>query len=186
MGPTQARSQDLVQQGTSRPGAERAWGKPLLTLVGLLYETDDIDTATERIHQVHRNFPKRLFDETLGVLERFRQAGKLVGIITAHRTLGFEDDIEMLGVPRALFDYVQTSDDTVYHKPDPRVFDPTKDWLEGHGIDPKQAVYVGDGQLDMEAALGAGFNFIGIETGLVSKRQFREMGAVAISNLAEL
>ncbi len=162
------------------------WGKPLLTMICLLYETEDVNTALERIHQVHRDFPKRLFEETLGVVERLREDNKLVGILTAHTTVGFEYDLETLGVAPALFDYIQTSDNTLSHKPDPRVFDPAKQWLSRRGINPKETVYVGDGLYDMHAATRAGLQFIGIETGLVSKRRFRELGATAVSNLTDL
>ena len=162
------------------------WGKPLRVMVGLLYGTDDIDQAMDYIMLVRDDFPKRLFESTLGVVERIRQTARPVGIITAHSREGFELDLDELGIPRELFDYTQTADDTLFHKPDKRVFDPAIEWLDSMQIKPEQAMYVGDGLHDMQAANEAGLQFVGVETGLVTAQQFRSVGAVAVADLTEL
>lgn len=162
------------------------WGKPLTELVGLIFETDDLDLAMKRVLEVHRDFPKKLFDSTIGVLERLRQQNKLVGVVTGSVRESFEYDIDELGIPRALFDYTQTEEDSMYHKPDPRVFDQVIEWLSSHGIEPHEVVYVGDNYVDMQAAQAAGFEFIGAATGLVSVDDFTKKGAIAVSELSEL
>ncbi|MBI3624027.1 HAD hydrolase-like protein [Candidatus Saccharibacteria bacterium] len=162
------------------------WGKPLHEMVCLLYETDDVELALARNRLVRGDFPKVLFDETIGVLERLRARDKMVGIVTATSQNSIGYDMGTLGVPSALFDYVQTANDTDYHKPDPRVFEPTLEWLSRFAIRPHEVVYVGDGLHDMESASGAGLRFIGVETGLVSSEDFRRRGAVAIGSLTEL
>lgn len=162
------------------------WGSPLEKLLAALYQTEDIDQAFEHIYAVNADFPKRLYDETLGVLEHLRASEKIVGLVTAHRRIGLDHDFELLGMSPSLFDYIQTSDDTKRHKPDPEVFRPTLAFLRRFNILPEQTVYVGDGMLDMQAAIGAGMGFIGVETGLVSAEQFRQAGATAIGSLVEL
>jgi len=162
------------------------WGKPLSELIKALYETEDVEEAIRRTHLVHQDFPKILFDHTLGVVERIRGSGRPVGLVTAHRREGLQYDFDQLGVPSALFDYIQTEDDTPYHKPDPRVFEPTLIWLARNAIAPGEAVYVGDSFTDRDAAVGAGMQFIGVETGLVTAETFQRSGAVAIRSLVEL
>lgn len=162
------------------------WGKPLSTLVGLLYETNDIDTALKREMATHPDFPKRLFESTIGVLERIRQLGKFVGLVTATSRRSFVYDLDTLGIPLALFDYTHTEDDAVFHKPDSRVFEPAKQWLAQHDIVAEEAMYVGDGLHDKRAAEDAGFNFVGVATGLVTVEEFRKAGAKAVASLEDL
>jgi hypothetical protein len=38
----------------------------------------------------------------------------------------------------------------------------------------------------MKAALGAGFNFLGVETGLVTAEQFKDARAISIPNVGHL
>lgn len=123
---------------------------------------------------------------TLGVLNHLKSAGKLVGVITATSRFSFEHDLALHKVPLTLLDYTQTADDTEHHKPDPRVFIPTLKWLKDQDIEPAEVVYVGDGLHDMKAALGVGFDFLGVETGLVSADEFRRAGGVSVRSIQNL
>jgi phosphoglycolate phosphatase-like HAD superfamily hydrolase len=134
----------------------------------------------------HEDFPKRLFAATVPTLEYIKQAGKLIGIVTATSRFSFEHDLDLHRILRQSIDYTQTADDTPYHKPDPRVFDPALAWLKERGIDTAEVLYVGDGLHDMRAALGAGFSFLGVETGLVTAEQFRAAGASSIPEVGYL
>ena len=87
---------------------------------------------------------------------------------------------------KEIIDYTQTADDTLFHKPDPRVFEPAIKWLSQHKIKLNQVLYIGDGLQDMKAALGAGFSFLGVETGLITAKEFRQQKAKSITNLAKL
>jgi len=162
------------------------WGKPLRELVCLLYETDDVEQAMANNTACHEDFPKELFVATIPTLRHIKAAGKLIGIITATSRFSFEHDLNLHGVPRELIDYTQASDDTSFHKPDPRVFEPAQSWLAERHIKPDEVVYVGDGLHDMKAALGAGFNFVAVETGLVTADQFKEVGITSLPTIADL
>jgi phosphoglycolate phosphatase len=162
------------------------WGKPLHELVCLLYGTEDAQQAIANNTASHQDYPKDLFVATIPTLERLKQEGKLVGIITATSRFSFEHDLKHHKVPKKLLDYTQTADDTSFHKPDARVFEPSIAWLGKHGIKPNEVLYVGDGLHDMKAALGAGFSFLGVETGLVTKIEFTQAGALSISSLQNL
>lgn len=165
---------------------KKHWGKPLTMLVQLLYETDHIDVAMSYNIATRNLFPKRLFSDTLLTLENLRKMGKKIGLVTATTTSSLEHDFQTLHIPKHLFDYIQTEDATAVHKPDPRVFEPTLSWLKERQIKPEEVVYVGDHLNDMKAALGVGFRFIGVGTGIVSLKEFSKNTAKTISKLSDL
>lgn len=162
------------------------WGKPLHELVCLLYGTTDTEKALTHNAAHHENYPKKLFVDSVPTLQRLKAAGKRVGIITATSRFSFEHDLVLHKVPRKLLDYTQTADDTEFHKPNPLVFSPVHQWLKTIQVKPKEVMYIGDGLHDMKAALGAGFNFLGVETGLVTAQQFREAGAKSVKSIAHV
>lgn len=162
------------------------WGKPLTELVCLLYGTDDVDQAMAHNTATHEGFPKELFTATIPTLRHIQAAGKLIGIITATTRFSFEHDLELHHIPKDLLDYTQTADDTPYHKPDPRVFEPAVVWLAEQRIRPDEVIYIGDGLHDMRAATGAGFNFLGVETGLVTAEEFLAEDAKSIPSIEYL
>ncbi len=162
------------------------WGKPFSILLQELYETDDIDEAlAHNIHTRHR-FPKVLFPETLEVLQALRQSGMTLGLITATMRVSLEYDFATLNIMKSYFDYTQTEEDSEFHKPDPRVFDPLKPWLAEKGLSPHDVLSVGDSLNDMRAAKEAGFQFIGVCTGLVTREDFKEHGVDVLDSLRDL
>ncbi len=162
------------------------WGKPLSIMIGLLYGTDNIVQAMDYVKITQNNFPKKIHDDTLVTLNYLKNAGIKIGVITATTRHSFNNDLKTLHIPEELFDYTQTEDDTSFHKPDPKVFEPVVSWLKQKGIKPSEVMYVGDGLHDMKAALGAGFEFIGVSTGLVTQSTFKNNGATAILKLSDL
>jgi phosphoglycolate phosphatase-like HAD superfamily hydrolase len=162
------------------------WGIPFSKLVTVLYGDDDPKRAMKRNLSCEDDFPKSLLEDSIPTLQRLHMEGKLIGIITATSRFSFELDLKLNNFPRDIIDYTQTEEDALFYKPDPRVFDSAVTWLAEQNVVPSEALYIGDGLRDMKAALGAGFNFIGVTTGLVGAEQFRDAGAVAISRLREL
>lgn len=80
------------------------------------------------------------------------------------------------------FEFVQSADSGEFKKPDPRTFDR----VLGHfGVSAAQAVYVGDELKDAEAAIGAGMQFIGVETGLATRDEFEAIGARVVRSLPD-
>jgi phosphoglycolate phosphatase-like HAD superfamily hydrolase len=159
------------------------WGKPLGELLCLLYGTDNVEEALGYSEGTRARFPKDVFEATIPTLQRIRAAGLLTGLVTATTLDSLMFDFETGLLPRELLDYLQTANDTSYHKPDPRVFDPAKQWLAEHDIDATEVLYIGDGLHDMRAAVGAGFNFVGVHTGLVAAEEFAEHGADSVPDL---
>jgi len=162
------------------------WGKPLRELVSLLYDTSDGDQALAYTELHHTEFPKKVFTYSVPIFKHLKSLGKLIGVITATNRFSFEYDIKSHGISLKHFDYTQTAEDTAFHKPDPRVFDPAKAWLKEHKVKPSEVLYIGDGLQDMKAALGAGFNFLGVETGLITAEEFASAGVKSIPTLGHL
>jgi phosphoglycolate phosphatase-like HAD superfamily hydrolase len=162
------------------------WGVPFSQLVGALYGGDNPEEAIRRNLSCEDDFPKLLLEGTFPTLRRLHSAGKILGIITATSRRSFEHDLTLHQFPRDIIGYTQTEDDTTFHKPDPRVFEPAVAWLAEQDVSPGETLYVADGLHDMRAAIGAGLNFIGVATGLVSLDEFHEAGVPAIKTLSEL
>jgi phosphoglycolate phosphatase len=165
---------------------KRHWGKPFEKLLCLLYGTGDVQEAIAYNTATRNAFPKELFAESIPMLWRAKAAHKLVGIITSTSRPNFEHDLTFHELPRQLLDYTQTANDTAYHKPDARVFEPASVWLAECGVAFEDAVYIGDSLLDMQAALAAGLGFVGVETGLVTASQFAEHGVQSIPSVGDL
>jgi HAD superfamily hydrolase (TIGR01549 family) len=162
------------------------WGKPLTVLIKNLYETDNIDMAMSYNLATREKFPKSVFEDTLDTLATLQKLGLKLGLVTATTLSSLEHDLKTLKIPKDLFQYIQTEDDTVVHKPDPRVFDPMLRWLSAQNIQPSEVVYVGDAITDMKAALGAGFSFIGVCTGLISSEEFTRQNVQSVQRLGDL
>ena len=162
------------------------WGKPLNELYRVFYQTDDLATVRMHVDEVYNDFPKKLFDGTIETLQALHDRGLYTGIITATAKYSIDKDLKMHNIPQSLIDYIQTQENTEYHKPDPRVFAPAVRWLGARGVASSQVLYVGDSPNDMLAAKGAGFCFVGVETGFTTRQQFEQMGAVSVKSLVEL
>ncbi len=162
------------------------WGKPLTLLIQHLYETEDINTAMSHNIATRDQFPKQLFPSTIDTLKTLRTQGKKLGLVTATTRSSLNHDFETLGYAKEIFDYIQTEEDTKFHKPDPKVFEPALNWLAQNKILPHEVLYVGDHIKDMQAATGAGLHFIGVATGIISTKEFEEHHAKSIQELSEL
>jgi pyrophosphatase PpaX len=111
------------------------------------------------------------------VLERLRDNGQRLGIVTAKRRdtaeLAFEN------VPLGhFFEVMVGGDETEKHKPDP---EPLLLGAERLGADPAQTAYVGDSPFDVLAAQAAGMYAVAVTWGRIhdrSKLEAAEPGAI--------
>jgi phosphoglycolate phosphatase len=86
-------------------------------------------------------------------------------------TLGLIDHLCLEGV----FDAVASARDKVRPKPAPDI---VRLCLERAGVAPERAVYVGDSQIDVEAASGAGAHFLGVGARVVHPHRVAALGEV--------
>ncbi len=166
------------------------WGKPFHELIQKWYRVEGGSLAYQEVLQTvlsyGKDFPKQLFDGAHDIVAAARNAGLAVGIVTGSPTDDLAHDFENTGFTKKSFDYFQASEDSEFHKPDPRVFDPLKKWLGARAIAPVDVLYIGDSFPDYQASRGAGFMFLGVETGVVDAQKFRDAGILSISAIGRL
>lgn len=163
------------------------WGMPFEPMIELFYDKKDtVENMKENYHSLDNEYPKYPFTDTIPVLNYLHSHSYWTGIITSMTKDSVVKDMKEAGMPYELFDLIQGSTDSPYHKPNPKVFDGALALLKEKHITPKQTLYVGDDIRDMQAAVGAGINFIAVPNGLTSKEVFIKNGARCISALSEL
>jgi len=164
------------------------WGKPFHELAAGLYANNGTEAEREANFLAHEHdFPKLYQPGALEVIHDLHTADIRLGIITSMILRGAMIDFQALKLPINLFDILQGSEATEYHKPDPRVFDPALKRLADLGIDRSEIVYVGDDVRDYYAARDAGIGFIGVTQGLFTESEFQEAGAEHVfANLVQV
>lgn len=144
----------------------------------------DMDTvmAVVRRDYGRPEYAKRLFDFSESALRRIHELGKRAALITSVTREILEIDVADMGLSplHAYFDFTQTADENAFKKPDPRVF---ARMIEALQVPVEATVYVGDEMKDFEAATSAGLQFIGVETGMASQRDFANAGAISVASL---
>lgn len=124
----------------------------------------------------------KLYDGAEELLHKLDQADYKLGLVTAAKDAA--KNLEDLGVAQ-LFDVVISAKDITKHKPDPEGILLA---VERLGIEPGEAVYVGDMMTDMYAAQAAGLKAcIGVTIGMANRRELETSQAdYIIDSLAEL
>lgn len=118
------------------------------------------------------------FPGALAALERLRDHGALLGIVTAGHRAVVEPQLERTGLG-VLLPIRVFGDDLAVHKPDP---EPLRRAirLAGGGHRPSTSIYVGDTPTDMLMAVTVGARPIGIESVLGEASELRAAGAVEV------
>ena len=163
------------------------WGKPFNELFYEIFNSQDQDIGRviSRYKEVTLDFPMTAYPDALTVIEELVNNAHL-GIVTACSKDMLIPDLKMLKFPIEKFTIIQSAEDTEFHKPNPRVFDPALAKLEKLSISKNNISYIGDSIRDFEAAKQAGLNFVGILRGTSSKEEFDAVGATTITSLLEL
>jgi phosphoglycolate phosphatase-like HAD superfamily hydrolase len=119
------------------------------------------------------------FPGALAALERLRDAGAALGIVTAGHRAVVEPQLVRTGLG-ALLPIRVFGDDLAVHKPDP---EPLRMALRmaGDGHRPATSIYVGDAPTDMEMAAAVGARPVGIESVLGNPEELRKAGAVELA-----
>jgi phosphoglycolate phosphatase-like HAD superfamily hydrolase len=112
-------------------------------------------------------------------LERLRDAGAVLGIVTAGHRVVVEPQLDRTGLG-GLLPVRVFGDDLPVHKPDP---EPLRRALRfaGHGHQPERSAYVGDAPTDMQMAVAVGARAIGIQSVLGDPDELRTAGASEVA-----
>lgn len=97
----------------------------------------------------------KLFDGVMELLVELKNRGVKLGIITSKNKKEFDNDFIPFGID-TYFDTVITVEDSVAPKPSA---EPMLAYLSRTGINPQEALYIGDTNYDRACAAGAGVDF---------------------------
>jgi len=163
------------------------WGMPFEPMIQLFYNNKDtVENMKNNYHSLDEQYPKYPFEDTIEVLNYLHNHSYWTGVITSMTKDSVIKDMKKDGLPYEKFNLIQGSTDSAFHKPDARVFDDLKKTLKKLSITQDETLYVGDDIRDMQAAFGAGIQFVAIPNGLTSKEEFIKQGAKYISSLSGL
>ena len=123
------------------------------------------------------------FPDTITTLNKLKEAGCTVAIISTKTRHRIEDKFQQDGCSH-LIDFIIGSEDTTASKPDPQGINMA---LERTGAPHSDVLYVGDSLYDAGAAQNAGVDFAAVLTGNTPKQAFETYPTVQIINtLSEL
>ena len=164
------------------------WGKPFHILIQELYQYSDAPENMLKANiSMRKDFMKKVYPGSVKVVTTILDQGIKVGLLSAATQKFVIEDLKRLNFPLKRFSVIQGPDDTKVHKPNPKVFLPIFKKLKKDGVNKKDMVYIGDSLLDLQAAHGAGIDFIAITTGLYSKQDFKKHGAkVVLKDIREV
>lgn len=127
----------------------------------------------------------KAFPDTRAALERFREAGLPLGVVTSKRHELAVHGLEMSGIAE-FFPVVVGPDDWPEHKPEPG---PVRRGAELLGLDPTACLYIGDSPFDMQAGNGAGCTTVAALWGMfpreVLERESPDLEFATLTDLAD-
>jgi len=169
--------QGAVPAGFNREQIIPAMGQPLQDQLQLFSDQEDVTAFRE----AYRDYNYRMHDEMVtlfpGVAETIRalkQSGIKLGVVTTKMYPMTERALKMFGLFEQM-DTIVTLEDVEHAKPHP---EPVLKALAAIGIEPPQAVMVGDSVVDIESAVRAGAIPIGVSWSLKGEDVLRDAGAV--------
>ena len=129
--------------------------------------------TTYRAYQVQTHDTMiTLFPGTRETLERLRSAGLELGVVTSKGLPVATEGLDLFNLV-TFFNMLVTYEDTTRHKPHP---DPLLVACERLGIEPEQALYVGDALVDIQAGKAAGTQTAGVSWGAASREDLAMAG----------
>ncbi|MBW3644555.1 MAG: HAD family hydrolase [Actinobacteria bacterium] len=117
------------------------------------------------------------FPSSKDLLEEVHRRGAKVVLATSASQDQLNAMLEELAVPDGVIGHMTNKENVEQSKPAPDIFSAA---LEGAGLEPEQAIVVGDTVWDIEAASQSGLRVIGVLTGGTTRHQLEEAGAVAV------
>jgi len=100
----------------------------------------------------------------------------VLGILTSRSKTSLPKRFSQVNLSLDYFKFIQTEDDTEFHKPNPKVFGPILKKFNDIGIKNEEILYVGDHVFDAQAALSNNIKFVGVLTGTTKKEDFINAG----------
>jgi pyrophosphatase PpaX len=144
-------------------------GRPLKEIAGYFAGEREEEFLKSYEYYYNLDFEQNisLFPGTLEMLDRLREKGMRLGIVTSKGRGGTERTVKVAGLDRYM-EVIVTAQDVSIHKPFP---EPVLEALRLLGALPQQAIYVGDSFLDVEAGKKAGVTTLAVTWGITAKEE---------------
>ncbi|OIO06537.1 hypothetical protein COT93_00055 [Candidatus Falkowbacteria bacterium CG10_big_fil_rev_8_21_14_0_10_37_18] len=120
-------------------------------------------------------FTCEINEEFFLTLDELRRRDCLVSLLTSRDIDSLLKLSKNLGFDLDVFNYIQTPEDTKYHKPDGRVFEPLFEWAATKNCQPENTIYFGDTvKYDLAATLNSKppIKFVGVVSGVNTAPEF--------------
>ena len=166
---------------------DKHWGSPFFSFYENIFMSVDenLDRVLERRDIISEEFRNKPYDDAKSVLNYLSPKYK-VAIVTASSRKVVNLELTYSDLPIHQLEFIQTAEDTFYHKPDPKVFDPSIEKLAPKGIKRSEILYIGDSFKDYFAAIDAGLHFIGIANNTTPEAEFEKKNIRFIKTLSDL
>jgi pyrophosphatase PpaX len=125
----------------------------------------------EAYRGVYTSLEPKLFPGTVEMLERLQDRGYKLAVVTSKRRQSALRQLTETGI-EGLFDAVISCEDVERPKPEP---DCVLKALDVLGVQPDEAVFVGDSLFDAAAARGAGVTMVGVSWGARTREKLAEV-----------
>jgi HAD superfamily hydrolase (TIGR01549 family) len=162
----------VVEEFSFAPSVLEEWrhliGVPLITQMEIILPNGDQAFHNQVIERYRTIYDAcllertPLFPEALQTLEKLKQSGVKMAIVSSKRSVQVDRVLTHLKCS-SYFDLVLGSQDVDHHKPHPQGVHLT---LERLSADKKEAVVVGDSLYDLDMAHNAGVDAIAVTTGV--------------------
>lgn len=164
----------------------KQWGKPFDEFMkAFLNGTDGLELAKERYYSILHKFPNKTYEGVPALLRQLSKKYKL-GMVSASSLKLILPEFKLSDIDQNLFEFIQAQEHTTLHKPDPRVFDPILENFKKLQINKEEIIYVGDSDLDLQAASGAGLRFIAIAGNSKSPSFWKTKACEYVEDIREL
>ncbi len=187
----QAAGQEAGVRVPTGDDIKAVWNSPTLqALVANVWPetTEEEREAIISCYSSKRQDSYPLAERALEVLGEARRR-YVTGMLTTRDREALMAKLTGSGIDPEIFGFISTSDDTGYHKPNPRAFEKVLEKLDGEGILPREAAYVDDSVPGYLSSEGAGLVPISVLTGMTGRLEFLEAGQdpeLIIPSIAEL
>ncbi|MDQ6985867.1 MAG: HAD hydrolase-like protein [Candidatus Dojkabacteria bacterium] len=138
------------------------WHGPYLEMIQNIFgDIDDLNNIRFNLEKIARKYLMQAYTDAIETVNSLLKNFKVSILTSSERKVVIEDLIK-LGFSVDSFSYIQTSEDTDFHKPDPRVFENMISLYESIGISKEELLYVGSDMNDYLASSQCGIDFTGI------------------------
>lgn len=179
----QAAAEDVAIAVPSRAAARDIIGLGMIEAVQQLFNAPT-PAVTDAIIDRYRHHwlsdslaPSAMFDGAQSLLADLDQAGYLLAVATGKSRRGLDRVLDETGLGH--YFVASRCADEAFSKPHPQML---LDILERTGMEPSQALMVGDTEYDMAMAANAGAHAVGVSHGVHTPDRLRRSGAMTCLN----